>query len=48
MTSVLKQVKKRNLIAKDLLTNGLYRCKIEQSKKKYVRKNKHKGEEANV
>lgn len=48
MTSVQKQVKRRNLIAKDLLTNGLYRCKIEQSKKKFNRKCKHKGEEANV
>ena len=45
MTSVKKQVKRHNHIAKDLLTNGLYRCKIEQSKKKYIRKRKHKGEE---
>lgn len=37
-------IKKRDFIAKDLLTNGLYRNKIEKSEKTtYSRKVKHKG-----
>lgn len=36
-------LKKRNLIAKDLLTNGLYKPKKEVCKKKYNRKKKHKA-----
>lgn len=41
MTKIRVKVKRRNLIAKDLLTSGLYRNRIELSKKKYSRKVKH-------
>lgn len=34
----IKEVKRRNLIALDLYTNGLYRHKVIQNKKKYNRK----------
>lgn len=35
-------MKPRNFVAKDLRTNGLYRAKVEKSKKSYTRKQKHK------
>lgn len=35
-------MKPRNLVAKDMYTNGLYRAKVVKSKKSYVRKQKHK------
>lgn len=35
-------MKPRNLVAKDMYTNGLYRAKVEKSKKQYNRKLKHK------
>ena len=35
-------MKPRNLVAKDMYTSGLYRCKVVKSKKVYQRKPKHK------
>jgi stalled ribosome alternative rescue factor ArfA len=35
-------MKPRNLVAKDMFTNGLYRAKVIKSKKAYQRKLKHK------
>lgn len=37
------KTKKRNLIALDMHTNGLYRPKVEPSIKEYKRNQKHKG-----
>lgn len=46
MNGSKKVVKKRDFIAKDLLTNGLYRCKIVPSAKTtYSRKQKHKSQD---
>lgn len=41
----IQKRKRRNLIAKDLLTSGLYKSKIQvnQKKKSKTRKIKHKG-----
>ena len=39
----MKTSKKRNLIAKDMRTSGLYRPKVEASRKKYERNQKHKS-----
>lgn len=41
----LKEVKKRDPIAYDLLTSGLYKQRIVQSKKVYNRKKLKKGKE---
>lgn len=41
----MKKVKKRNPIAYDLLTNGLYKPKVIENKKKYNRKKLKKGKE---
>lgn len=35
-------MKPRNLVAKDMYTNGLYRAQVVKSKKAYKRKSKHK------
>lgn len=35
-------MKPRNLVARDMFTNGLYRTKVVKSKKSYQRKSKHK------
>lgn len=35
-------MKPRNLVAKDMYTNGLYRAQVVKSKKSYRRKQKHK------
>lgn len=35
-------MKPRNLVAKDMYTNGLYRAKVVKSKKAYQRKSKHR------
>lgn len=35
-------MKPRNYVARDMHTNGLYRAKVEKSKKAYERKTKHK------
>lgn len=40
-----KQLKKRNPIAFDLLTNGLYKPKVIQNKKAYNRKKMKSGKE---
>ena len=41
---MMKHVRKqRDLVAKDLLTSGLYGMKVVRSKKAYTRKVKHKG-----
>lgn len=40
-----KTIKRRNPIAYDLLTNGLYRPKIIKNKKKYDRKKLKNGKE---
>lgn len=36
-------IKKRNLVAKDMFTSGLYRPKVEFGIKIYKRNSKHKG-----
>lgn len=41
MTKVKQRVKRRNMVAHDMLTSGLYRHKVEK-KNKYKRKQKHK------
>ena len=38
-----RKLKTRNLVAKDLLTSGLYKQRVVTSKKKYKRVPKHKG-----
>ena len=35
-------MKPKNLVAKDMYTNGLYRAQVVKSKKSYQRKQKHK------
>jgi hypothetical protein len=42
---VIKSSKPRNLVAKDLRTPK-YRMRFEMSKKKYTRKEKHRGNES--
>lgn len=37
------KIKKRNLVAMDMHTNGLYRPKVEANPKAYKRNQKHKG-----
>jgi len=42
---MVKKIKKRNPIARDLLTSGLYRPRVVQSKKVYNRKKLKNGKE---
>lgn len=41
----MKPIKKRDPIAYDLLTNGLYKPKVIKNKKKYDRKKLRKGKD---